>query len=411
MARPSDHVDGKRLWSRLMALAKFGATLDGGVNRQTLTATEIEARAELIRWGRALGLKPFTDAAANLFLRFEGSDTTLSPVLAGSHIDSQPSGGKFDGAYGVLAAFEAVEAMRAAGLTPRRAIEIVAWTNEEGSRFSPGMTGSDLYTGTRSPQTAFALHDADGVAQGDAIVSVLAADENLPHRSFGRPAFAFVEAHIEQGPVLERESIPVGVVTGIQGTRRYRVVVTGEAAHAGTAERHERRDALMAAARMITAIDKAAMQPPDLKCTVGMVQVLPNAPSVVPAHVTFSIDIRHPDYAVVDRVDRDIGAICDLERGPCDVVVNQIQHNPSLTFDENIRAAITQTASDLGIAHRDIASAAGHDARPLSTFCPTGMIFVPCRHGISHNSAEWAEPADLTAGTRVLADVIWKLAQ
>ena len=394
-----------------MALAQFGATADGGVDRQTLTATEIAARAELIRWARALGLTPYTDAAANLFLRFEGRDPKLPPVLAGSHIDTQPTGGKFDGAVGVFAAFEAIEAMRAAHLMPQRAIEIVAWTNEEGCRYSPGMTGSDLFTGARSLDDVLAIRDADGIAQSDAIAAILATDQGVPHRPFGRAACAFVEMHIEQGPILEREGIPVGIVTGIQGTRRYRVTVMGEAAHAGTTERHERRDALMAAARMVVAIDKAAMQPPDLKLTVGLMQVVPNAPSVVPAEVTFSIDVRHPDNAIVDRMDNVIRGICDAERGPCEADVRQIQHNPSLVFNDGIRSAIAETAADLRIAHRDIASAAGHDARPLSYFCPTGMIFVPCRGGISHNPAEWADPADLTAGTRVLADVLWKLAQ
>jgi N-carbamoyl-L-amino-acid hydrolase len=393
-----------------MALAAFGARPDGGVDRQTLSGPEIEARAELVRWGRALGLTPFTDAGANLFLRWDGLEPDLAPVLAGSHIDSQPTGGKFDGAYGVLAALEAVEAMQAAGLHPRRSIEIVAWTNEEGSRFAPGMTGSELFTGVKTLDQVANLTDGEGVRLGDALAAVLAADEDIPLRPFGLPVAAFVEPHIEQGPVLEREGIPVGIVTGIQGTRRYRVRVTGEAAHAGTAERHERRDALMAAVRMIAAADRAAMDPPDTKLTVGLFQVTPNAPSVVPSEVFFSIDLRHPENAVVDRLDGEIRGIVEAERGPCEVVLNQIQHASSLSFSPAIRATLSRAAAALGIAHRDIYSAAGHDARPLHYACPTGMIFVPCRDGISHNPAEWAEPADLTAGAKVLADALWELA-
>ena len=393
-----------------MALAAFGARPDGGVDRQTLTGAEVEARAQLVDWGRALGLKPFTDAGANLFLRWDGREPDLPPVLAGSHIDSQPTGGKFDGAYGVLAALEAVQAMGEAGLRPRRSIEVVAWTNEEGSRFAPGMTGSELFTGVKVLDEVSDLRDGAGTRMGDALSAVLAADQDIPQRPFGRPCAAFVEPHIEQGPVLEREAVPVGIVTGIQGTRRYRVRVIGEAAHAGTAERHERRDALMAAIRMVHAIDRTASDPADVKLTVGLFQVTPNAPSVVPAEVFFSIDLRHPENEVVDRIDAEVRRIVDAERGPCEAVLTQIAHAPSLSFSPAIRAALSRAASDLGIPHRDIYSAAGHDSRQLHYVCPTGMIFVPCRGGISHNPAEWAEPADLTAGAKVLADALFGLA-
>lgn len=393
-----------------MALAHYGARPDGGVDRQALSAAEIAARAELVTWGRALGLDPFTDAAANLFLRLPGREPSLPPVLAGSHIDSQPTGGRFDGAYGVLAALEAVEAIQSAGLAPRRAIEVVAWTNEEGSRFSPGMTGSELFTGVKSFEDIALLRDADGVALGEALAVVLAADRDVPPRPFRRPVAAFIEPHIEQGPVLEREGVPVGVVTGIQGTRRYRVRVTGEAAHAGTAERHERRDALMAAIRIVAAIDRVASEPSNVKLTVGLFQVTPNAPSVVPSEVLFSIDLRHPDDAVVDRIDEQIRHLVESECGPCAATLRQVQHNPSLEFSVPIRATIRAAAQDLGIEHREVASAAGHDARQLHNFCPTGMIFVPCRRGVSHTPEEWAEPAHLEAGARVLAEVLWSLA-
>jgi N-carbamoyl-L-amino-acid hydrolase len=186
--------------------------------------------------------------------------------------------------------------------------------------------------------------------------------------------------------------------------------VHGEAAHAGTAERHERKDALMAAVRMIAAIDETAMRPADTKLTVGLFDVKPNAPSVVPAEVFFAIDLRHPDNAVVDRIDGEIRQIIEDKRGPCSVELKQIQHSPSLDFNPAIRSLIAKVAAQLGIVHQDIYSAAGHDSRQLHYICPTGMIFVPCRDGISHNPAEWSEPADLTAGARVLADTVWQLA-
>ena len=272
------------------------------------------------------------------------------------------------------------------------------------------MTGSELYTQVKSLADVSSIRDAVGTTLGDALRAVLAADRDVPHRALGRAVAAFVEPHIEQGPLLERSGVPIGVVTGIQGTRRYRVRVRGAAAHAGTAERHERRDALLAAARMLVALDEAACDPANIKLTVGMLQVTPNAPSVVPAEAYFSIDLRHPDNAVVDRVDADIRRVVESERGPCDVVLEQIQHSLSLEFNAEIRALISRAADDLGYPNVDIYSAAGHDARQLHYVCPTGMIFVPCRGGISHSPDEWAEPADLAAGARVLTEVVWQLA-
>ncbi len=408
--RLSDFVDGERLWARHMALAAFGARADGGVNRPALSPQEALARAQVITWGRAIGLEAFTDKAANLFLRLEGRAPSLAPVMAGSHIDSQPTGGKFDGVFGVLAALETAEAIVRSGERPLRPIEIVAWTNEEGSRFAPGMTGSDLFTGTKPLEAVLPIVDAAGISIGDAVASILVADDDVPLRAFGLPIAAYIEPHIEQASVLERAGIPLGIVTGIQGTRRYRVRVTGEAAHAGTALRKDRRDALMAAVRMIRAMDEAAMEPADTLLTVGMLQVTPNAPSVVPAEAFFSIDLRHPDNAVVDRVDADIRRIVEELKGECSVELKQIQHSPSLSFAPDIRSAIAKAAAARGIPAMDVFSAAGHDARQLHYVCPTGMIFVPCRGGISHHPDEWAEPEHLTAGAQVLADVVWDLA-
>ena len=410
MTSPAKLVDGDRLWARHMALARFGAREDGGVDRPALSATESEARAQLVAWARELGLSPFTDRMANLFLRLEGRNPSLPPVLAGSHIDSQPTGGKFDGVFGVLAALEAVQVIATQGEQPLRAIEIVAWTNEEGSRFAPGMPGSEVFTGKKSVDEAYASRDQAGILQGDAVGEVLRRDVEIPLRGFGFPVHAYVETHIEQGSLLEAAGIPIGVVSGIQGTRRYRVKVTGEAAHAGTALRAERRDALMAAVRMVAAIDRAALKPDDTKLTVGLFQVTPNAPSVVPSEVLFSIDLRHPDNEVVDAMDRRIREIVEAERGPCTVDLRQIAHAPSLTFPSEIRSLIASAASSEGIPAMDIYSAAGHDSRQLHYVCPTGMIFIPCRGGISHNPAEWAEPAHIAAGARVLANVIWQLA-
>ncbi|MCZ7659485.1 MAG: hydantoinase/carbamoylase family amidase [Xanthobacteraceae bacterium] len=300
-----------------MALARFGALANGGVNRQALSEEEIAARAELVRWGRAIGLAPFTDAAGNLFLRLEGRDPSLPPVLVGSHIDSQPSGGKFDGVFGVLAALEVQEAFLASGRTPLRAIETVAWMNEEGSRFAPGMMGSALYAGARQVAEVLAVRDAAGESVETALKALLARDVDVPQRALGRPAAAFLEAHIEQGPVLELEGKTVGVVTGIQGKRTFRVTVTGEENHAGTAPRSVRRDALLAAAAMIGALDAAMRDAEDVtRFTVGRLEVTPNAPSVVPAKAVFSIDLRHPDAGTLQRLGDRIAEICRAQAGP-----------------------------------------------------------------------------------------------
>lgn len=410
MSAPSASVDGDRLWQRLMQLATFGGTADGGVNRQALSAEESPARAQLIAWGRAIGLTPFTDRAANLFLRLDGTDNALPPVVAGSHIDSQPTGGKFDGAFGVLAALEAVTAIVAAGNTPRRPIEIVAWTNEEGSRFAPGMTGSCLFVSQLQLDIAEQTKDAAGICFGKARDMILAGDSDVAERPFNRQLAAYIEPHIEQASVLERAGLPVGIVTGIQGTRRYRLTVNGQAGHAGTTPRAERRDALLAAARIVTALDDAASQIDDFKFTVGMFNVTPNAPSVVPQQVLFSVDIRHPYNDIVDAFDETIGALAEQHKGPCSVTVSQITHAPSVQFPKQMASLLQSHAESLGIPTMPVYSAAGHDSRQLSYVCPTGMLFVPCRDGVSHAPSEWAEPAHLTAATQILADALLDLA-
>lgn len=403
-------VSGERLWQRLMALAEHGARPDGGVDRQALSEAEITARATLIAWGRRIGLQPFTDSLANLFLRLDGRRPDLPAVLAGSHIDSQPTGGKFDGAYGVVAALEALEAIIASGRQPDRSIEVVAWTNEEASRFAPGMMGSEAFTGRRELETILPVRDAEGVSVAEAVSAVLASDDDVPLRDFRRPITACIEPHIEQGPLLEAAGISVGVVTGIQGTVRYRVRVTGEAAHAGTTSREQRRDALMAALRMISAVDALCAESGETLCTVGMLKLEPNAPSVIPASAYFSIDVRQRDNAVLENLRRVIPETLHGERGPCEVEVSEIAHAESVVFDNAVRELLTVAAEQLGIPSMPIYSAAGHDARHLSYVCPTGMLFVPCRAGISHNPTESAEPVDLEAGTRVLAYALWELA-
>jgi N-carbamoyl-L-amino-acid hydrolase len=410
-SRLAGHISGERLWERLMALAGFGALPGGGVNRQALSQEEIAARAEIVRWAKPLGLVPSTDPAANLFLRLPGQDESLAPVLVGSHIDSQPTGGKFDGAYGFLAGFEAVEAIRSAGIQPPRSIDVVAWMNEEGSRFAPGMMGSAVFSGARQLADIYPVKDSSGVPVKTALDEVLRANPSLPVRSFGWKPHAFLEAHIEQGPILELEGKTIGVVSGIQGKRTFRVEVVGEENHAGTSPRAVRRDALVAAINIVHAIQNALWDKDDIvRCTVGMFTVSPNAPSVVPARVVFSIDLRHPDSRTLTRLGNLVAPLCQEHRLRCEVNTRELLHDPPLEFPKQIRDKLTKISNALGISNIEIASGAGHDARYLHYICPTAMIFIPCKAGISHNEAESIEKEHAVAGARVLAEAVFDLA-
>jgi N-carbamoyl-L-amino-acid hydrolase len=410
-ARPSDYVDSDRLWQRHMTMATHGATASGGVNRLALSPQEAAARHQMIAWAAPLKLAVSTDAAGNLFFRLPGRDADAPPVLTGSHLDTQPTGGKFDGVYGVLAGLEAVEAIVAAGIEPRRPIDIVAWMNEEGSRFAPGMMGSAAFAGARALDEVLRFKDADGITVSEALEQTNRLVPNIPLRPLGGPVHAYVEAHIEQGPILEREGYSVGVVTGIQGKRTFRVVIRGEAAHAGTAPRRERKDALLAAVEMIHALTVLMHDDADIvKFTVGRLVVVPNAPSVVPSEVSFAIDLRHPRSDELIRLGDRIATICRANAGPCQVAVEELSSALSLEFPSSMRDTIREATDRIGVRALDIFSAAGHDARYMHAICPSGMIFIPCHLGITHNEAESARANDMADGARVLADVVFELA-
>lgn len=401
-------IDADRLWRRLMALAQIGATPAGGVNRQALTAGEIEAWRLLIGWARGLGMEPSTDAAGNLFLTRPGLDRDLPPLLIGSHIDTQPTGGKFDGAFGVLAAFEAAESLPA---TPARDVTVVAWMNEEGSRFAPGMMGSEAFAGVRPLDEILAARDAAGVTVAEALAALHAAFPDVSHRPLGFPVGFYLEPHIEQGPLLEAAGTPIGIVTGIQGKRTWEIVVEGAEGHAGTLDMADRRDALAAFARMADAMFReVGAADPIVKFTIGMARVEPNAPSVVPSRVTFRIDLRHPDNPTLDAYARWLEALAEQHAPPCIVRVKRLVDAPSNIFDPALQARIAAAAGGLGHAAMPILSAAGHDARHMAPLCPSAMIFIPCRDGVSHAEHEWAEPAHVAAGAAVLAEVVAQLA-
>ncbi len=392
-------------------MARIGSIPGNGVNRQCLTQEDIRARAVLMSWAQARGYQVLVDDIANLFIRRNGQDPSAPPVMTGSHMDSQPAGGRFDGIYGVLAGLEALEALDDLGIQTKLPIEVVAWTNEEGGRFSPGAMGSAVFTGARMLEDCLRITDLAGISFADALRDTLAATPNLERRRFNIPLSAYVEAHIEQGPELEAKGLPIGVVNGIQGSRWFLVKVLGEGAHAGTSSLGSRKDALRSAVRIMSALEELMHDGDDrVRFTVGRFDVTPNSPNTVPEEVLFSIDFRHPDQAVLERKAKRIKEVCARYAGPCKAEVVETFNRAPSAFSPKVVATLEQAAKDLGIGHQMMPSGAFHDANFLSEVCPTAMLFVPCERGISHNPAENAKSEDLAAGARVLTAALAELA-
>jgi len=412
-------VSEPRLWQRLMEMAAIGGFTDAegneGVNRACLTDLDRQARRLLISWAEAIGLTASIDALGNLFLRHEGGDPTLAPVVTGSHMDSQPAGGRFDGIWGVLAAFEAVQALREAGVATRRPIEVVAWTNEEGGRYAPGCMGSMAYAGYAPPSAWDDVSDKAGIRFGDALAGHLALEADIARRPLGvvdgEAPFAYVEAHIEQGPRLEAEGLDIGVVTGIQGSRWFLVEINGKSDHAGTTPLGLRKDAVQDMLRAITALNALMHDPTDvLRFTVAHIEVEPNTSNSVAGVARFTIDFRHPNNAVLQARGNAIEGVIQSALKSCTAKVTERFHARPSEFAPLVPDAVEAAARAQGLRALRLPSGAFHDAQFIHPLCPTGMIFVPCRAGVSHHPAEYAEPSALAAGTRVLAQVLADLA-
>ena len=404
-------VQEDRLWQRHMEIAAIGATGRGGVNRQALTPEDGQARRLVLEWASRRGFTASVDGIGNLFIRRAGAQPTADPMVAGSHLDTQPTGGNFDGIFGVLAALEVLDAASDAGVATRRPLEMVVWTNEEGARFQPATMGSAVYAGALQLETVLASRDSDGVTVEQALAETLKAAPVAERRDFRTPMAAYVEAHIEQGPILESTGNTIGVVTGIQGLRWFQVEVSGEEAHAGTTPRRNRRDALAAAVAMVTKLQALMFDEADtVRFTVGRFEVAPNSPNTIPGRVFFTIDFRHPDRDVLTRLGDRVERVCRAEAKECDVEVVETMLAPPIEFDPTVRDLIRSAAERQALPHMDLTSGATHDAKFMAGLCPSGMIFVPCESGISHNEAENASPADLAAGTRILAEVAIRLA-
>ncbi len=404
-------VSEQRLWQRHMAIARFGATGRGGVNRQALTPEDIQARKRLLAWAEARGYEAAVDAIGNLFICRPGRDHSAPPVVAGSHLDTQPAGGNFDGVYGVLAALEVMEAADDAGIATERALETVVWTNEEGARFQPTTMGSAVFAGALPLAAALATTDSAGVSVEAALAQMLASLGVARRKEFRFPMTAYLEAHIEQGPLLEAQRKKIGAVTGIQGLRWFQVEVRGQEAHAGTTPLRSRRDALASAVAMIAALGESMHDGNDaVRFTVGRCEVFPNSPNTVPSRVVFTIDLRHPERETLATLGDPIEAICRARAGGCEVKVTETLNAAPTVFDPRIVELVRAAAKRQNLPSIDLVSGATHDAKFMAQLCPSGMIFVPCAGGVSHSEAEAAAPSDLAAGARVLAEAALKLA-
>ncbi|HLS69159.1 MAG TPA: Zn-dependent hydrolase [Kiloniellales bacterium] len=394
-------INGERLWESLMEMAKVGATEKGGNCRLALTDLDRDGRDLFVRWCKEAGCSIQIDKMGNIFARRPGRNDSLPPVMTGSHLDTQPTGGRFDGVYGVLAGLEVIRSLNDLNYDTEHPVEVVVWTNEEGSRFAPAMVSSGVFAGVFDLEYGLSRKDPEGKTIGQELARIgYAGDAEV-----GKPVHAFFEAHIEQGPILEAEEKTIGVVTDAQGVRWYEVTVTGQESHAGPTPMDRRRDALLGAARMVDLVNRIGLeQAPSACSTVGMLDVHPNSRNVIPGRVIFTVDLRHPDDEVLESMEaklrqgiEEIGTGIGLE-----VEVERIFCYAPIHFDEGCSEIVRTAAEDLGYSHRNMISGAGHDACYLSRVAPTSMIFIPCVDGISHNEVEDAKPEWVTAGGDVL---------
>jgi N-carbamoyl-L-amino-acid hydrolase len=394
-------INGPRLWARLMEMAAIGATAHGGCNRQALTDLDMAGRELLLRWAKGANLSSRVDAIGNLFLRRPGNDDALPVVMTGSHLDTQPTGGKFDGVYGVLAGFEVMESLNDHGIATQHPLELCVWCNEEGSRFYMAMMGSAVWSGRLGLDAAYQLTDRAGISVRQEIER-LGFPRQQPPRGKVK---ASLETHIEQGPVLEQRAKAIGVVTGVQHMSRHEIVVRGQEAHAGPTPMHMRCDPVRVLAQVLPALYAAAAQQGEhARCTVGVIETQPGSPNTVPGLLRFTVDVRHPEaarYQALKLAVQDITHAA-LEREGLEGEVRCVWEAPGVTFDAHCVETVRRAAETLGFSAMEMVSGAGHDSCNVSAVAPTAMIFVPCAGGLSHNEAESATPADLEAGANVL---------
>jgi N-carbamoyl-L-amino-acid hydrolase len=403
-------IDGDRLWDSIMFFTDTATTEKGGSRRLALTDLDREARDLFVAWCEDAGCTIAIDQMGNIFARRPGRDPNAASVMTGSHFDTQPTGGRFDGVYGVLAGLEVIRTLNDLGAETERPIDVVVWTNEEGSRFAPSMISSGVFAGEFTLEHGLSRPDPDGLTIGEELKRIgYAGDEEIGARDI----HAYFEAHIEQGPILEAEDKTIGVVTGAQGQRWYEVTLTGVESHAGPTPMDRRKDALLGAARLVELVNCIGLDHPPHACaTVGMIDSYPNSRNVIPGRVFLTIDFRHPDDDVLARMDADMRAgLNDIVSAiGLELEIEQILYLPPVVFNQDCVAAVRQATEAQGYARRDMVSGAGHDACNIAAVAPTSMIFIPCIDGISHNEVEDAKPEWITAGGQVLLGAMLELA-
>jgi beta-ureidopropionase / N-carbamoyl-L-amino-acid hydrolase len=405
-SQSNQRIDGRRLWDSLMQMAEIGATPKGGVRRLTLTDVDRRGRDRFRALCEQAGLTVRIDAIGNLFARRPGRDPARLPVLVGSHLDSQPSGGKFDGALGVLGGLEVMRTLNDLGVTTEAPIELVNWTDEEGSRFGHSLMGSGVWAGVFPLEKTYALADTEGVTVAAAL-DTIGYRGAAPATAF--PADAYFELHIEQGPILEREDKMIGIVTGAQAQVWYDAVATGQESHAGTTPPEARKDALVCAARVIDLVDRMMRARGAAgRGTVGQLQVFPNSRNVIPGEVRFSAEFRHPEEAEVDRLDAQFPREAGFIARDCGVKleITRLFRIPAQPFDPACIDLVRQAAARAGYAAREIVSGAAHDAVYVARHVPTAMVFTPCKDGLSHNEAEDMRAEEAEAGCQVLFEAV-----
>jgi N-carbamoyl-L-amino-acid hydrolase len=407
----NQRINGVRLWDTLMEIAQIGATPKGGVKRITLTETDRRGREVFRSWCEAVGLAVRYDSMGNMFARREGRDKSRRPVLFGSHLDSQPTGGKFDGALGVIAGLEVMRTLHDLDIVTEAPLELVNWTDEEGTRFGRAMMGSGVWAGLFKEADIKALKDEDGVTVGEALAAI-GYEGNVPAAPFA--ADALFELHIEQGPILEAEEKKIGIVTGAQAQIWYEAKVTGQDSHAGTTPPVARRDALLTAARIIELVDATMREQGSTSIadpgrgTVGRLYVLPNSPNVIPGEVRFTVDFRNPSDERIAEIAATFPAKAEAiaAANGCELALKPVFRVPAQPFDAECVDLVRQAVAKLGFSAREMVSGAGHDAVHTATIIPTAMIFTPCKDGLSHNEEESILPEEAEAGTQVLFEAV-----
>ncbi|WP_339719534.1 Zn-dependent hydrolase [uncultured Paraglaciecola sp.] len=403
-------INGERLWSSLMEMAKIGATEKGGCNRQALTDLDKQGRDLFVKWCQEIGCERRIDQMGNIFMRRKGTDNTLPPVLMGSHLDTQPTGGKFDGVYGVLAGLEVLRTLDETDTHTLHPIEVAVWTNEEGARFSPAMIGSGVWSGDFSLEYGLQRTDKGGATIAQELERIGYAGE-CPCEPF--PIKAAFELHIEQGPILESLNKPIGVVKGVQGMRWYDLVIHGQPVHAGPTPMEQRHDPVKAAARIIQQLYSLADEfAPQARATFGDINVSPGSRNTVPEKLTLTVDLRHPNQEMLKQMDEKFRQISSSVCAECSVQFEILDEwdSPAVEFNKHCIDAVRASVAATGLAYEEMFSGAGHDSVYVSRVAPTSMIFIPCENGISHNEAENVTPEDITSGCQVLLGAVLTLA-